>query len=397
MTKQDSFRVSSLLAYDIDGLENTWKKGWKQLAALAQKIAGPEYDVEADNLKVAVTGLIEFLHISLQNTWEEQCGENPNSIREGEYLLENLARTSGAYNPETYQHGDYRVLRFLDKTGWKYAKDVTNERRKIARAAEKFVMTFIESQTYDDIVSALVPVDQKDTYLRLFFSEEYYNSEVEIKKHLSKPVVPRQKLIAKWLLTALKNPKQRKEAWWNCIWLKMEPEIKKLKSICDDVRKDVPIIEGQIAYLNHLIKSGQPYGSWIINDDQSRTFKVILAAEQIITSHYNSSVIQTLLAQPAFALLQRLQEQCEKPRHVRKCRSPLCDKYFYVSHSTQVTCPKRGRQVKSECKVHWDAFLKHLKNHGFDTNTDWNNPERRHQFLMTYKPRGPQSPQFSSL
>lgn len=197
-------------------------------------------------------------------------------------------------------------------------------------------------------------------------------------------VQPRWKNAFKWLSYGLENPKSCEEAWWNCLWIYMEPIVDYLLRIKENINSDIPLTDEQIQLLNHYMKYGSPQVHIIHHVSDKSYPRVIMQPTFGETAYCDTScekVSDVLLVQPAYALAQEFQNKCKEPRFIIQCRAPSCGKRFYTGRKNATACPSNRRGSKSACALEWIRYKRFLEKIRKNPEKDWKKKKFTKSFI----------------
>jgi hypothetical protein len=360
--KDDRPTISKYALYDIDELIRIWESGWENLAnfyknrfegvclGLGDQTKEIEYRV--------YSGFQEIYYSRMPLAWY--------------WNFENLGKSVQLHN------------QFLKDFFPKIPKDesISGSYHSSRKIIGVILDAFEAQQTSKDILLRLKKTKTfKDQYTK--FDKEFWDF---LLSENIEDMIPR---FTKWLKYGLQGKKQCDEAFWNCVWLLIEPEIKNLQEIKNKIDEDVPVSGLDFDILDGCLM-GTPKLHMFVNSDDKIKYEISLnicpKMEHKDSIHTTANV---LVARPAFLLANQL--QLRPTRFIQVCHAPSCGRKFYTSRKNQKACKRTHSGRRSNCKTEWDSYMKWLQNIGYNPDEVWDNPKLQKKWLSDYKPRGIQT------
>lgn len=206
------------------------------------------------------------------------------------------------------------------------------------------------------------------------------NNKGNLEKGLSTKIEKRWFDAVKWLIKGLGSQRACEEAWWNCFWLAMKPQVEELLEIKKHIIGDVPLSSEQLNTIDRYLYYGRPRGKWFYEKDYSQSYKIVLRP-YVGPSHLFDKAINALLCQPAYVLARQLENKHSKGRYVRQCRAPSCGKSFYTGRKNANACPGSKGDKKNECSLEWVRYKRYLLKTSNNPEADWDNNNLKKQFI----------------
>ncbi len=362
--------------YDISDLISIWKKGWRELAKLCNRLNvycevrgfGESKD------SVAYRVYYGFDNILCDILWcKGTCKLNTSSIfylakaKPGQYSLEYCKSSQTVYpdyhDQESSKKGNEKTIAVL----------------------KKIIPAFIKNKTFGE---ALLDISDKNN-VNLFVREILSGGKTTVSDIMSITFTDCQSKSMEWLLSGLKGKDACDEAWWNCVWLEAKSTIEVMLDIQDHIKNDIPLTGEHIKRLNKQIFYGHPRGNWIKQKDGKQIFDTFLElnSKNLNAGYPMELFAKALLVQPAYVLSQQLREKCSTPRFVKKCCAPSCGQLFYTGDARMITCKRRYRdkQHKPLCQLEWLRFKRWLNNNAYKPKMDFDNQNLKNKFLAKDK------------
>lgn len=414
-------KISDKNSYRIDDLITTWKNGWEQLANIVRSMnityennfsdnpskVNEYYKITKPELLFIMSALNEVT-IQIENsektkncdfnsrwmmsiTWAVFC--NLKKIKPEKCNNKRCCNFDDHGNSECYFVNCYRQ--------YVYYAITEQEQLEIYKF---FIKALIESAT---IKQAFMKLSIKSDYEWVM---EYWSNEEEKDRQFHKdrfPDMVRSPSLSfnefvslkmptfcytmlEWLLKVADDPKFITEAFFNFIWLSMDPMVKQMKQIHHCIQSDVPLETNDIEFLNDImLQKGSPQIKYYTEDINNRGDdvcrpNVVLEYTFGNTSYCESTckkVADALLLKPAFELAMELKNKCSQPRYIKICRAPSCRKKFYTGHKDATNCPGSSYGKKNMCSLEWNRFKRYILKLGKNPAKDWDNKKVRQDFI----------------
>ena len=363
-------KISEHNLYSIDDLVIAGESGWKDL----ERFARLQYHYKLSNSGDDTKPHLERIHLAIKDILIPYVGIGedlmPKTIPKDTVML-NLAATKTVYKPVKLES----LLTGYPLGSW--AKDKV----QLHKSLQKITNAFATSDDYGQVFSKIATKKNIE-----IFKEHWSKQDCRWAKgeYLTVEIGQRLKGIMKWLGYGLSSKAKCQEAWWNCLWLFMEPALKIMREIEKRIKADVPLYQGQIKTLNYYISHGYPEIVFFPEDDGKQKHQVVLrphTPKMLLNSPFEVMSV-VLLTQPAFDLSQQLQNTFSKARFIKQCHAPSCGKLFYTQRKTQVVCGGGKGNNKTRCALEWQQYRNWL-NLLTDTTPerDWCNPRCIRDFL----------------
>lgn len=371
-------KVAATEHYDIEQLVNIWNSGWQNIARLEcvnpDDIANEGFWYEYEKLtKYAEIG---FSEIIMLNAGLHQAVETgfPSEIRLCDSIII-LAMTTKKNCFDNIEKSHWRnpLSSYIDED-WIYST-----RKAVVSAIKKTTNSFSTSLNYGEALTKLTKKDNFDMFKKYWSKRELtlaesYKKKYSLEEFFSCPIQARWQKGFKWLNYGLANPTACEEAWWNCVWLFMEPIVNELLKINENINSDIPLTDEQIQFLNYQMDYGSPHINTIYDASGKCSPRIIMQqtiGDVAYCDHPYQKMSDILLLQPVYALAQKFQDKCKKPRFIVKCRAPSCGKRFYSGRKNAKDCPTTRRDSKSECALEWLRYKRYLQKIGQNPEKDW--------------------------
>ena len=380
---EDMAKISKYDQYDIDDLCTDWKSGWRKLAKLGYRQCPHELIHFGDKSQSP----LEWVRLVVYEVFCSNLGLGknlmvPKSIPAYDAAL-NLAASSNKkpYGPVT---GMYSASRFgfgFSAGNFRLGTWAEDE-KKWQKTLEKVLDALATSSTYREAFSKMATSKKNLERFIDFWSEqdvrwskgEYFEYDIE----------PRLKEMMKWLRKGLRGKKACEEAWWNCLWLYMQPTVETMVEIKKKIRADTPLWEEETDVLQDYLRHGYLWIGWISDPDDEAKFKIQLILRPHPRQGLDSSfdVMSTvLLVPPAFDLAKSFQGAFHESRYLKQCRAPACEKWFYTGWKTATNCPGSNLGKKNKCSLEWNRYKRFLNKIGKNPKEDWKNDDLKEQFI----------------
>ncbi len=372
--------ISDYNLYNIDDLIATWKKGWQELANLAEKLG--------------------FQRDGSQNSSDSSRPPSSRVLGCSEEIIRHITSHDPSFPSPSFHSvqalaaapdNEYTYCSSIDHLPDpnKYGVSQVDERRKLRKSLKKVTEAFATCKTLGGALQKIATPNNYKRFLKEHRLEEFKKTTLE--KFLGVKIEPPWPEVMRWLGRGLRGEKACEEAWWNCVWLVMQPKVREMLEIKRRLYEDIPLTEGHISLLNEHMIYGHPVGSCFVIDDNGRkTYRVVLKANAyrikatplliewtiplLIAAHI-------LLVQPAFKLAQELLSRFSRPRFVRQCRAPSCGKMFYTGRKDANACPGSQGYKKNKCALEWIRYKRYLQKIGKNPEKQWHNQQLKKQFI----------------
>jgi hypothetical protein len=364
-------KISEYSRYDIDDLIDTWNGGWGKLADLAEQL-GFQREGRMDSSDRSWPPSARILWCSEEII--EQITAGPSIFKLPYQSIQALAAAQD--NKYTWKSKLYR-LPVPNIHDWSRC-----ENRQLRKILKKVTEAFATCKTLGDVLSKIATPDNYKRFIKENRLDELKKRTLE--ELLALKIETPWPELMRWLSRGLKSKEACDEAWWNCVWLMMQPKVREMLEIKRRIYEDIPLTGAHIKPLNEHMIHGYPVGSYfVIENNGKKTYQVVLKADGYRNRNKPLLVAaHTLLVQPAFKLAQELQNRFSRPRFVKQCHAPSCRKSFYTQRESAVVCPSKAPGLTSDCRKEWFRYMRYLKNLRKTPTKDWNNPELIEYFLQ---------------
>jgi hypothetical protein len=268
-----------------------------------------------------------------------------------------------------------------------YKKTFPKNKSEKRDCIKKTISAFIDSTT---IMEAFLQIASKKTLLS--YLKKRYESEFEqmFEYERARRITKKLKKFMEWLLRGLAGGEAYVEAWWNCVWLEMEPDIKKLLDINKKIKADIPVNDKEVVFLNQILDFIKLRANRVVHGEGVIEYNMIASRVSELSRSETESVrcLYGILIPPAFIIVQKLQEsfRTHGPRYVVKCRAPSCGKMFYSGRKNALACPNKNGRGMSACLKEWTSYKRWLEKTGRSAE-EWDNEEYKdahHKFYTPY-------------
>ena len=410
ITYMEKAEISGYGLYDIRDLIATWKRSWRELANLGYSLCPQELKNSADKTKTALErmllvfedALCPFVGIGKYLDVPKSCPDY--------YEILNLAASSNRkpYSPvvKTYYVGPEIIGLFWtskgiprERVGGKLGEWSENK-RDLKKALLRAAKAFAASKTYGEALSKIASsknrkrftdfwshLDESKVGDLLSASSNERNRRAATGEYLSCAIDGRLSGIMEWLGRGLTSKAACEEAWWNCLWLFIQPTVENMLDIEQRISERVPLHREQIETLDYYISHGYPTIDIAAVNERGYKIQIVLkphTPKMILNSPFEVMAV-ILLVQPAFALAQLLQRALSKPRFISQCRAPSCAKLFYTGWKNATACPGKGQLPKSSCALEWVRYRRWLLKTGRDPERDWDDEQLKKEFISYNK------------
>ena len=362
--------ISDYNSYNIDDLVTAWKSGWRCLEEYASRQYHQKLEGSGDEKKSP----LERVHSVIEDVlypYEHCIGRYlnlPKTLPDCDEIL-NLAASN---NRILYGPPKSRYLLGSQLGSW------VKDKAQLYKSLQKVTKAFATSDNYNQAFSKIA----NKTNLKRF--TDYWSQQG---KEVCLPVEiePRLRTIMKWLEFGLSDAEKCREAWWNCLWIFMEPIIKRMNYIKEQINDDTPLYREQLEELNYYISHGYPITNWLTDKKDGYKIQIVLRPHPPKRLSTFDVMIVILLVQPAFNLAQQLQASFTNPRFIKRCRAPSCGKTFYTGRKNATNCPGSQGNKKTPCSLEWIRYKRWLVKIGKDPQTDWDSSQLRVQFISSQR------------
>ncbi len=365
-------KIAEHNSYSIDDLVSVWESGWQHLP----KFANLQYPHKLKDSGDETKSPLQRIHLAVKDVLTPYGGigkylNMPKTLPDDTVIL-NLAASSN--------RAVYKPVKHTSLLGGYPLGSWAKDKVKLHKSLQKVTSAFATSDNYEQAFSKIATRNNVKRFKEHWSQQDCRWAKGE---YLSVRIEPRLKKIMYWLGYGLGSKTKCREAWWNCLWLFMEPTILTMLDIRKRINADTPLYQEQIRTLNYYISHGYPDIDFLVEDGGKLKLEVILKPHtlgMIFNSPFEVMSV-VLLVQPAFDLAQQLQNNCSKPRFIQKCHAPSCDKSFYTQRKHQLVCGGSQGNIKTRCALEWQQYRNWLKILGKTPERDWNNPTRMVEFL----------------
>ncbi len=362
--------ISKYNSYNIDDLVTAWESGWQHLEKFTdlqshQKLegSGDKSKSPLDRVLLAVADVLNP-YVGVGKNFKV-----PKTLPDYTVIL-NLATSN---NRRLYRPVECKSL----LCGYQLSSLVKGE--TLRKSLQKVTNAFLSSDDYEQVFFKIATKNNVQKFKEHWSQQDCRWAKGE---YFSVKIEPRLREIMNWLRHGLDSKAKCQEAWWNCLWLFMEPTIKTMLEIKKRINADIPLYQEQMKTLNYYISHGYP-GIGVLEDDGKHKLHIILkphTPKMILNSPFEvMSVI--ILVQPAFDLTQQLQNKFPKSRFIRQCRAPSCGELFYTQRKVQVVCGGSRGNKKTKCALEWQQYRNWLQILSKIPERDWDNSKRKEEFL----------------
>ena len=365
-------KISEHNSYNIEDLVTAWESGWNHLEKYAnfqyqQKLEGSGDKAKSplQRIHLAVTDVLSYYRVG-------KYLNVPQTLPDDAVIL-NLAASSNRTVYKPVKHTSF--LGGYPLGSW--AKDNV----KLHKSLQKVTNAFAISDDYEQAFSKIATKKNLELFKEYWSQQDCRYCSWANSECLSVKIEPRLKKMMHHLECGLSSKKKCQEAWWNCLWLFMEPAIKTMLEIRKQINADTPLYHEQIRTLDYYMSFGYPTTDSFMENEDKRKLQIILKPRtpRLFSPFEIMSVI--LLVQPAFDLAQQLQNTFSKSRFIKQCHAPSCGKLFYTQDKRQLVCVGSRGNKRTRCALEWQQYRNWLKNLGKSPEKNWNNPKRMGEFL----------------
>jgi len=349
--------------YDLDGLIKTWGNGWESLEELCEQsrfncIENKER-LESYNDCLYCQTIVGF-----------------NAVLT-EFSLENIGTDFFVCTMSSFfvLRGFWGESSLDTGRGCQHNNGTDKEAKNFNKTLKDIVKYFSKCNTIGDVLLKIKP---KEIDLKFFDTEDMYWVDRIKDIKISEPY----KAAFNWLLYGLKSKKASREAWWNCVWIFMEPKINELRNIEKRIKTNIPLTDEQNKTLQDYMIYSNPTLKSIKDDKKLISYKVFLKVQpDSLNMSPINAVCYTLLAMPAYELAKKLEEEYKKGYYHAKCHAPSCGKRFLTRVPNATSCPGSRSDKKSKCSLEWIRYARRLKDLGKSPKDYWDNQEHKDQFI----------------
>lgn len=376
---EDMAKISRYDLYGIDELVVMWEDGWQVLSKRGERQCPHKRTSHGDKS----LSPLERVRSVVDEMFRPYSGlgknlKVPESLPPYEAVL-NLAASSSQkpYSPEYEDRTKLSPLFASHEPLGAWAKD----KAKLQKALEKVIKALTTSSTYRE--AFLKIATNKKNLSR--FTDFWSGQDVQWSKreYLEASIEPRLKEMIKWLRKGLRGKKACEEAWWNCLWLYMQPTVETMLQIKKKICVNTPLYKKELAVLQDYIWHGYLRIGWMPDPDDNDKRKIQLILSPYVRQGMGNPfyVMSTvLLVPPAFDLAQSFQSAFHESRYLKRCRAPSCGKLYYTGLKTATNCPGSNRGKKNKCSLEWNRYKRFLNKIGKNPKEDWKNDDLKERF-----------------
>jgi len=375
-------RISEYDLYDIENLFTYWNSGWHHLAHVGERQCPHKLAGFGDKSRSP----LERVRSAIDEVFPpcSVLGKNlkvPDSIPAYDAVL-NLAASSNKepYGPAKFMYSASSrfgllgsVIRSVRLGPW------AEDEKEWQKTIENILKALATSSTYGE---AFTKIATNEKNLARFM--EYWSAQPVLwskGEYLEASIGPRLREMAKWLQRGLRGKEACEEAWWNCLWLYMQPTVETMLGIREKISADMVLYREEIDTVESYIAHGLLRLGMIPDGDKFKVRMVLSPYLRQVTDGSPFTVMSTaLLVPPAFDLAQKFQNTFPESRFLQQCHAPSCRKHFYTQRKNQVVCGGSRGHEKTKCALEWKSFRAWLKALGKDPDRDWYNPKQKEAF-----------------
>lgn len=365
-------KIAEHNSYSIDDLVTTWKSGWQHLP----KFANLQYPHKLKDSGDETKSPLERIHLVVKDvlTPYGRIGKYlniPKTLPDNTVIL-NLAASSN--------RTVYKPVKLTSILGGYPLGSWAKDKVKLHKSLQKVTSAFAISADYEQAFSQIATKNNVKRFKEHWSQQDCLWAKGE---YLSDRIEPCLKKMMHHLENGLNSKKECQKAWWNCLWLFMEPTVLTMLDIRKRINADTPLYQEQIEILSYYISHGYPDIYFRQEDNDKHKLQIILkphTPKMILNSPFEVMTV-ILLVQPAFDLAQKLQNTFSESRFQRYCHAPSCGKPFYTQYKRQVVCGGGRGNKKTKCALEWKKFRYWLTVLDKNPEQDWNNPRRKSEFL----------------
>ncbi|MCK4294287.1 MAG: hypothetical protein KAY65_13905 [Planctomycetes bacterium] len=370
--------ISEHNLYDINDLVAKWEKGWRELAKFGKAVCPLKLENSADRSKPPVDRIL----LAFQDVLDPFFGIGksigiPQFCPDSTEILNLVASSSGKPYEVSARGTTLLTMEWYRLGAWSKSKP------RLRKVLDKVTNAFATSESYQEVLRKIATKGNVRRFRDFWSQRDACWSKGE---YLSHKIEPRLKSIMRWLECGLNSKQACDKAWWNCLWLYMEPEIEAILAIKKQVDTGTPLWREQIDKLKYYMPYGYP-GLSVLTEDDAGAHRIHVALKpritEIMTKWSPFKVMSiALLVQPAFMLAQQLQDFFpKKPRYLRQCRAPSCKKWFYTGRKDATNCPGSRGGKKNKCSLQWNRYKRYLQKVGNNPEKDWHNEKLQEEFI----------------
>lgn len=367
-------KISDSNLYETDDLIRIWEHGWRSLANFAeelgfQRIAGFSDNSYSPGFRVLRCSEEIIRHIT----------RDKNISFSGLPFHGVQALAAAPANKYDYISSYIKHLPIPhDCLG-----SQVDAERKLRKIMTKVTEAFATCKTFEGVLQKIAAPGNYERFIGA--NKEHHGSwTAYMKKLLEIRIEPPWGKVMRWLGKGLKSKEACEEAGWNCVWLVMQSKVDEMLEIKRRIDKNIPLTDSHISLLNEHMSYGHPVASYFLQDNESKTYQVLLrpnpCESSILTVQFFEAA-NILLVQPAFRLAQELQNKLSRPRFIRQCRAPSCGKIFYTGRKDATACPGSQGYKKNKCALEWNRYRRYLKKINRNPEKDWDNDKLKEQFI----------------
>lgn len=359
MIKKDLPKISDENLYTFDGLKAIWEEGWQKFARFCRGLGFRRARIVSE--------------IPLRNEWVVTLAEQ---------VLEGVVRGKGLWvewDSELGQ-GVKQAISFYSLLYWSLSRDGQSEHRRISEVFGQANLNRVLGALCDSdtLGEAAKKITTTATYAK-FIREQ-------VETVCSKTTFEKVRIARRWsnafhrLQRCISGKVSIKETFWNCVWIFVEFQMKKLREIERLILEDVPLASDQIDYLNEFLHLGWPTVIRVEEPEKGFRYKLVLQARGL-GGNSLKKLASSLLRQEGFLLARQLESTFRKTRFLRTCRAPSCGKVFYTSYKNATACPGSQSFKKNKCMLEWIRYRRFLIKTLKDPEKDWDDEQNKKNFI----------------
>jgi len=182
----------------------------------------------------------------------------------------------------------------------------------------------------------------------------------------------------------LREAKFLEEAWWNCLWLVLQPKIKAFREIEKKLASEDPsvyVTQDDTETLHEYLVMGILSGRWIEQKSGGKTYRLRVDIGPLWCEREGiEQETNTLLVQPAYAIARQIEAFYSGEHYQVKCHAPSCGKVFMTGDRRKLLCPGSSKRDKSSCGLEWQRYRKYLIDKNQDPEDVWDREEFKNAF-----------------
>ena len=367
-------KISDSNLYDIDDLTHIWKHGWRSLANFAEELGFQRTTGSSDNSYSPSFRILCCSEEIIRHVTHSKNINIPPAVLPYHGVQALAAAPANKYNFNSN-------IKLVPIPHQCLGSKVDAE-RKLRNLMTKVTKAFATCKTFGGVLRKIAAPGNYEKFISMKKDDGFWIDYM--KKLLEIRIEPPWGEVMRWSGKGLKGKEACEEAWWNCVWLIMQPKVEEMLEIKRRIHKDIPPTDIHISQLNEHMNYGHPVGSYFLQDNESKTYQVLLkpnSCESSIPIVQFFEAANILLVQPAFKLAQELQGILSRPRFIRQCRAPSCGKIFYTGRKDATACPGSQGFKKNKCALEWNRYRRYLKKIDRNPEKDWDNDKLKEQFI----------------